>query len=813
MSIRRKNVHPELNAISGTTQATATISDTRDSLPSIQHNDPALPENEKHESKETSQIYQFDPNLVSQQPKEVDDSAKGASIENGPDVSEATIADDSPYLEVRAAVRNYDEDLPANTIRAWTIGLILTTLGAGINCLFSLRNPSISITTYAVQLIAFPIGRGWDLIMPNKVFHIFGHQVNLKPGNFNYKEHTVIVCMANAAYAGGAIYATDVLVSQKVFYGQDFGWAFQLLFAISNQLLGYGLAGVCRRWLVWPAAMIWPSNLVNCVLMYTLHGRSLPENFQKTSWTIGRYRWFVYVMSASALWYFFPGWIFKGLSYFTFACWIAPQNVIVNQMFGGLSGLGLIPITFDWTVISGYLTSPLIPPWHALMNTMIGLLIFVIFPALGIHYSGAWLSDYLPVQDSRSYDNTAQRYNVSRILNSKLQFNEAEYKSYSPIFMSTNFALSYGNSFASITAVIVHTILYERKTIWNQMKMARNQEDDCHMRMMKKYKDAPDWWYLATFIVMLCLSFVVILVWDTHFKWWAMIICVIIPCVFVVPAGIILATTNIPIGLNVLTEFIIGYMTPGQPLAMMMFKSYGYIVMTQAQFFLQDLKLGHYMKVPPKTLFFAQGVATVWSSVIQIVVMNWALENIEGICLPEQKSSYTCPGGNVFFTASVIWGAIGPARIFSIGAMYSPLLLYFLLGAILPFITRYLAKKWPKSVFQYISVPVMFGSLGAIPPATVYNYLCWGAVGFIFQKYIHDRYNGWWTRYNYITSAGLDCGLILCTLFIFFALQLTNAQAPKWFGNDKVFDNMDQQNNAIRKTLAPGQTIGPSTWA
>jgi hypothetical protein len=75
--------------------------------------------------------------------------------------------------------------------------------------------------------------------------------------------------------------------------------------------------------------------------------------------------------------------------------------------------------------------------------------------------------------------------------------------------------------------------------------------------------------------MMLALSFVSILVWNTHFSWWAMIIGIIIPCVWVVPIGIIYATTNIQIGLNVFTEFIIGYMLPGRPLAMMMFKSYG----------------------------------------------------------------------------------------------------------------------------------------------------------------------------------------------------------------------------------------------
>jgi hypothetical protein len=131
---------------------------------------------------------------------------------------------------------------------------------------------------------------------------------------------------------------------------------------------------------------------------------------------------------------------------------------------------------------------------------------------------------------------------------------------------------------------------------------------------------------------MLALSFVTIMYWDTHFTWWAMIICIIIPVIFVVPIGIIFATTNIQIGLNVITDFIIGYMLPGRPLAMMMFKAYGvlfshqvflvrgkgeremkannlglgYIVMAQAQYFLQDLKLGHYLKVPPKSMFFAQ---------------------------------------------------------------------------------------------------------------------------------------------------------------------------------------------------------------
>jgi hypothetical protein len=56
--------------------------------------------------------------------------------------------------------------------------------------------------------------------------------------------------------------------------------------------------------------------------------------------------------------------------------------------------------------------------------------------------------------------------------------------------------------------------------------------------------------------------------------------------------------TNWQLGLNVLTEFIVGYMLPGRPMAMMLFKTYGYITMAQALYFTQDMKLGHYIKVP-----------------------------------------------------------------------------------------------------------------------------------------------------------------------------------------------------------------------
>lgn len=118
---------------------------------------------------------------------------------------------------------------------------------------------------------------------------------------------------------------------------------------------------------------------------------------------------------------------------------------------------------------------------------------------------------------------------------------------------------------------------------------------------------------------------------PTGLPWWAFIVCLLIAIIFTVPIGIIQAITNIQLGLNLLTEYVVGYLCPGRPVAMMLFKNYGYICCTQALGFAQDMKLGHYMKVPPRSMFFAQLVAGVWSAVVQIAVMNWALVNIPDV--------------------------------------------------------------------------------------------------------------------------------------------------------------------------------------
>jgi hypothetical protein len=78
--------------------------------------------------------------------------------------------------------------------------------------LFSLRNPTVLLTTYVIQLVAYPIGLGWDLVFPDREFNILGLKFNLKPGPFNIKEHVVIVCMSNVSSSSGDDYWLSAFV-------------------------------------------------------------------------------------------------------------------------------------------------------------------------------------------------------------------------------------------------------------------------------------------------------------------------------------------------------------------------------------------------------------------------------------------------------------------------------------------------------------------------------------------------------------------------------------------------------------------------
>jgi OPT oligopeptide transporter protein len=122
-------------------------------------------------------------------------------------------------------------------------------------------------------------------------------------------------------------------------------------------------------------------------------------------------------------------------------------------------------------------------------------------------YSNAWYSSYLPLVSSQTFDNTGNTYNLSRIINPDGSFNVQAYQAYSPLFIPASYAISYGLSFASITALLAHTFLYNSKLIWIHSRRSLSEQPDIHARLMSVYKEVPDWWYLSIFGA--CINYLV----------------------------------------------------------------------------------------------------------------------------------------------------------------------------------------------------------------------------------------------------------------------------------------------------------------
>ena len=221
-------------------------------------------------------------------------------------------------------------------------------------------------------------------------------------------------------------------------------------------------------------------------------------------------------------------------------------------------------LTFDWGQVTSFNGSPLVYPWWAAANVGINIVFFYWFltpilyvsrPMLHVcvhflstpsQYTNVWQSAYLPLVSSQSFDNTGQPYNLSKIINTDGSFNIETYKAYSPLFISTTFAMCYGLSFASITALLMHTSLYHCKRIWIQTRRSLGEQPDIHARLMSVYKEVPDWWYLMVFgwctkscckvrkllirfqVSMFMIGVITIEVWDTQLPVWAFILALVI---------------------------------------------------------------------------------------------------------------------------------------------------------------------------------------------------------------------------------------------------------------------------------------------
>ncbi|KAI3417355.1 uncharacterized protein J3R85_014472 [Psidium guajava] len=706
-------------------------------------------------------------------------------------------SDLSPVEEVRLTVPNTDDpDLPVWTFRMWTLGLFSCALLSFLNQFFSYRREPLVITQITVQVATLPLGKLMASALPTAKFRLpglGGREFSLNPGPFNVKEHVLISIFANAgsAFGNGSAYAVGIVNIIKAFYGRSISFGASWILIITTQVLGYGWAGLLRKYVVEPAHMWWPSTLVQISLFRTLHEKETEQD--KAGYRVSRVKFFVVAMVSSFLWYLVPGFLFQSLASVSWVCWAFPNSVTAQQIGSGLNGLGVGALTLDWSTVASFLFSPLICPFFAIVNVFVGfaLIMYVVIP---IAYWGlnSYNAKTYPIFSSDLFTAQGQEYNISLIVNKKFQLDEAGYAQQGRIHLSMFFALTYGFGFATIASTLSHVALFYGREIYDRFRASSEGKEDIHTKLMRNYKDIPQWWFYillaGTIIVSLILC--TVLQKEVQMPWWGLLFAAALAFIFTLPISIITATTNQTPGLNIITEYLMGVIWPGHPIANVCFKTYGYMSMTQAISFLSDFKLGHYMKIPPRSMFLVQFIGTIIAGTINLGVAWWLLDSIDHIChknLLPPNSPWTCPSDRVFFDASVIWGLVGPKRIFGSQGDYGALNWFFLGGLLGPVAVWLLHMSFPKqSWIPLINLPVLLGATAAMPPATALNYNSWILVGTIFNFFVFRYRKRWWQRYNYILSAALDAGVAFMAVFIYFAFGIEDQNLHWWGSNPDV---------------------------
>lgn len=110
-----------------------------------------------------------------------------------------------------------------------------------------------------------------------------------------------------------------------------------------------------------------------------------------------------------------------------------------------------------------------------------------------LYYTNVWNLSYFPMAESLPYDRFGNVYNVTRVLTADNRFNITAYEEYSPLYLPATYAVTYVLALALFTCVIVHTLLYHGRSLWNGFKRVKVEPDDIHAKLMSHYPEVPDW--------------------------------------------------------------------------------------------------------------------------------------------------------------------------------------------------------------------------------------------------------------------------------------------------------------------------------
>ncbi|KAF8943273.1 hypothetical protein BGZ47_005625 [Haplosporangium gracile] len=677
----------------------------------------------------------------------IDEKDSNNDLESSVDMSEEYEGRNSSVEAVRLVVPVTDDTtLVAITFRYWVLSTFFSIIGAVVQQYYFYRTTSGTFSIFFVNLASYVMGKGMAQVLPTGSFTVRKIAFSLNPGPFNIKEHTLIGISVSTA--ASAAYAIDILSATDLYLNYRINVLGSLLLILTTQCIGYGMAGILRKYLVYPAEMVWWSNLVQVVFYNAIHNTDeFKTRKMIRGWSYMKFFWAFCI----------------GMFLYEFI----PQDVWA--IFSSISGGGVFALSFDWNSIGG---STMYYPLAAQLANYGGMIFnyWIILPIM-------WLTNALGTRaygrplTSRLFHENGTRFDINAVLNTDFSLNVAKYDAGTPAMMTPLYAFVF---FVS-----------------NWKRAVGGEDDDIHTRMMRVYPEVPQLWYAAFYLIMAVLAIFVCETYIKQLPWWGLLVALAIGWILTLPICAMTAITGFGPGLNVITELVCGYILPGKPIANMTFKCYGYMSMYQCMNLLSDLKLGHYMKIPPRSMFIGQFWGTLVGCCFNYLTMVLIIDSQREIL----NGNTTDPNGlwtgqrvETFWGSGLIYGALGPARMFASSGKYGFVYYGLLVGAVIPLILWILSKVYPRVSWSNINVSIIAGGMSAFPNGYTMSIFSGLICCLVFRFYIFRYHKGWWQKYALILASSLDTGAAFTGLAIFLFLgggisAKMQVEVPSWWFN------------------------------
>ncbi|TFY51641.1 hypothetical protein EVJ58_g10458 [Rhodofomes roseus] len=706
---------------------------------------------------------------------DLDESGKERPIETGQDYA------------LRLVSLEDDPTLPVLTFRTWFLGLGLACFAAVLGELFYFRPQTVQVSGLFLQVLAFILGRAFEgaLPGPNHAVDKMRTRDNrfwrfINPGPFNIKEHVAISIMSTTA-SDQAI-AISVFAAQDLYYHVAVNPAIGIFTLIASQLIGYGLVGLARDYLVYPTWAVYPFLMPQVQLFDAMHrgqGIFLQKKRRVFFWS---------VLVGIFVWEWFPEYIATTLTGISIFCLADRHSAWVTRIFGGAAGnegLGLFALSLDWNYIGsgGGAIGSLFTPLATQLSLYSGVIVCII--AFCACYSrDVWHAQNFPFLSQLLFYENGTQYEQLAILNSDFTLNNTLLEQQGLPYYAASQTLYQLSRTAYIGTAVTHFFIWHFKDVYQVVRNVRTQEcQDAHYQKMKVYKEVPFWWFFVLFLIMFALGMGLIYAADSGLPWWGFIVALIFSTAFVPILGTLYATVGYQPSLQFLIQMVGGAMIPGKPVANMYFTLYGYQTYQLTLNMLRDLKLGQYTKLPPRVTFLMQTVGGIVGGVLNYVIMKSVISGNREILLDVQGTN-VWSGQQVqsYNSAAITWGALAKP-LYAPGARYGfiPWMLIAGLAVPIPFFIAH--RLWPRAGFNYVFTPVVVAELGYLSVGINSSWMTSLAVAVFSQWYLRKYRPRWFRKYNFLLSAALDGGTQIMVFVYSFAVGGASGKAvafPNW---------------------------------